>query len=401
MRTTAAALTLVLLAAPAVACPPKVQQTFREALAARNEALIYAATNAARECLGDPEPEAPEGYLTPAQPKRAPTLADLRAYWRLAEREMWWLTTPPNPGTNASAALRVPAAALRGAAMAADYDSAERERYIDIGRKTAAYLQAAQAAAGNGVFPVPAWEGASQDRVRTLTDRFVKQARARGDLQRVTREGWIVDDGGSGDLHFDNGLAGEALLLFYALDPQRTYLNSAARSGEWTMRQPLSQNFNYNGFAAAFLARLYRATNEKKYRDEAVARIRLGVLPGMIREGRFAGHWIDPHNERLVYRLIMIRQMAVVAEALDANDPDRRFIVTQAATALAAAETQLTAADGIAHPATLMMAYCDQSQNRRQSRIERQTADHIRVSLSAKRLAFDPAAVLCALTNAN
>ena len=248
------------------------------------------------------------------------------------------------------------------------------------------------------MFPVPAWEGASQDRVRKLTDRFIKQARARGDLHTVTRNGWIIDDRGSGDLQFDNGLAGEALLLFHEVDPQRAYLDAAIRSGGWALRQPLSSNFNYNGFTAAFLARLYRATNDRRYRDDAVARVRLGVLPGMIPDGPYAGHWIDPHNERLVYRLIMIRQMAVVVAALDATDPDRAFIAARNAIALTTAEAQMKSGGGPAHPATLMMAYCDARPDRQRSQIERQTIDLILAALQAKRVSFDPAATLCALT---
>ncbi|MFM9864841.1 MAG: hypothetical protein ACKVRO_14660 [Micropepsaceae bacterium] len=398
MKAAAAALIWAVFASTASACPPSVTDSFRDALSARNEARIYAAANAAHKCLGDPKPETPERYTTPAAANGPPTLDNLRAYWRAAEQQMWWLNAPQRPATEARAPLRVPAAVLRGAAMAARHDHDERARYIETGRKTAAYLQAAQTAAGNGVFPVPAWEGKSEDRVRTLTDRFVKQARARGDLDAATRNGWIIDDRGAGDLAFDNGLAGEALLLFHAVDPQTAYLDAARKAGEWAMRQPLSTNFNYNGFSAALLARLYQATKDRRYRDEAVARIKLGVLPGMIPDGRFAGHWIDPHNERLVYRLIMIRQMTVVVSALDAADPDRAFIATRAATALAAAEAQMNAAGGIAHPATLIMTYCDKVAAPQRSAIERQTITHILASLPAKRVAYDPAAVHCAMT---
>lgn len=399
MRIASAILVLLLSAeGAAAACPAGVGEAFRKALAERNEARIYAATDAARKCRGDPKPEAPERYTTPAAPSTSPSLEHLRTYWRTAEQQMWWLTAPSGPGTAAETPLRVPAAVLRASAMAARYDAAEKARYVDLGRKTATYMRSAQTAAGNGVFPVPAWEGASQDRVRALTDRFMRQARERGDLHTVTRDGWIVDDRGSGDLQFDNGLAGEALLLFHEVDPEPAYLDAAVRSGAWALRQPLSPNFNYNGFTAAFLARLFRATNESKYRDEAVARIRLGVLPGMIPDGRHAGHWIDPHNERLVYRLIMIRQIAVVLSALGDTDPDRSFIAKRFVTALAAAEAQMKAANGIAHPATLIMTYCDQPPARQRSEIERQTTDHILATLPTKRITFDPAAMLCALT---
>lgn len=352
--------------AASATCPPQIEADFRAALAVRDEAKIYAATAAARACLGDPKPETPERYETPlrllAQPQGEETIARIEEYWAGASSMMWWAFPNPPMGANAMSPLRQPAAALRGAAMALRDHPDDADRFREHGERATSYLVSAQKQSGKGLYPTPAWEGASRDRVRALTDRFVKQARKDGVLAQVVSHGWIIDDQGKGDLQFDNGLSGEAILVWNAVNPQAALLASARAAGDWAMAQPLSTNFNYNGFTAAFLARLGQATGDTRYTDEAVARIRLGVLPGMIVEGPFAGHWIDPHNARLVYRLIMIRQMAVVASALAQGHPDRAYIASRLQKALDAAEDQQRAVKQIAHWDSSVKAYCELAQ---------------------------------------
>jgi hypothetical protein len=362
MKVLTAMLAAALSASAMAQCPPQVEANFHMALAARDEDRIYAATAAARACFGDPKPETPERYEQPFRLMQQPD-ADARteridAYWAGISPLLWWELVPPPTGGQAQSPLRSIAAMAQGAALGLRDHPEEAERFQGHGARAAAYLIAAQTQGGKGVYPTPAWEGASQDRVRSLTDRFVKQARKDGVLDQVVSNGWIVDDRGKGDLQFDNGLSGEAMLAWYAAAPNPAFLDSAKRAGDWAMAQPLSTNFNYNGFTAAFLARLGQSTGETRYTDEAVARIRLGVLPGMIANGPFAGHWIDPHNERLVYRLIMIRQLATVASVLPKDAPDRAFIAARLQIALNAAEDQQRAIKKVAHPETSMKAYC-------------------------------------------
>lgn len=354
-----------LVPAPALAtCPPKIEADFRAALAARDEARIYAATAAARACLGDPKPEEPERYeypfRLPKQPDGDETGDRIDQYWAGISPLLWWQLRDPPTGDKALTPLRVPASLLRGAAMGLSARPEQEDLYRERAELAASYLMLAQIQGGIGVYPTPAWEGDSSDRVRTLTDRFVKRARRDGVLETVVRNGWIVDDrNGAGDLQFDNGLSGEAMLAWHAVSPNPDVLASAKRAGDWAMSQPLSANFNYNGFSAAFLAKLGQATGEQRYIDESTARARLGVLPGMIMDGPFAGHWIDPHNERLVYRLIMIRQLAAVATVLPVGSPDRVFISKRLQMALDAAEDQQRAVKKIAHPETAIKAYCE------------------------------------------
>lgn len=354
---------LLVCATASAKCPPKIETDFRAALSARDEARIYAAAAAARKCLGDPQPEEPERYETPFRLMKQPTGDEIDGridqYWAGVSPLLWWELRDPPTGDKARSPLRSAAALLRGAAMAIAARPDQAEIYRRHGELAASYLILAQNQGGNGVYPTPAWEGDASSRVSTLTDRFVKRARRDGVLDKVVRNGWIVDDRGAGDLQFDNGLSGEAILAWRFVSPKLDYIASAERSGDWVIAQPLSTNFNYNGFSAAFLAALGQATGDARYLDEAVARVRLGVLPGMIQDGPFTGHWIDPHNERLVYRLIMIRQLAAVAAALPPQSAERAFIAARLQTALNAAEDQQRAVKKVAHPETAMKAYCE------------------------------------------
>jgi hypothetical protein len=344
-------------------CPPSVEADFRAALTARDETRISSAAASARACLGDPKPEEPERYENPYRLSVQPageTRQDLiDAYWAGISPMVWWEFPNAPTGDGSLSPLRQPAHVLSGAALALKDDPGNAGRYRRSGELAARFLMQAQAQGGRGVFPTPAWEGGSRDRVRQLTDRFVKKARKDGMLAQVVRNGWIVDDRGAGDLQYDNGLSGEALLAWHAVSPKPEYLAAARAAGDWAMKQPLSTNFNYNGFTAAFLARLGAATGEAAYLNEGIARLRLGVLPGMIADGPYAGHWIDPHNERLVYRLLMIRQMAAVAASSPQADPHRAFIAGRLQIALDAAENQQRAVKKIAHRDTAVKAYCE------------------------------------------
>jgi hypothetical protein len=399
------ALLAIAVATPSAAkCPPQIEANFKTALTVRDEARIYAATAAARVCSGDPKPEAAEKFIRP-KAETPPVLAKdrrdlIKAYFDRANRQMWWLDDDPPTAERMPAPLRVPSSVVRGAAMASSLEPALAASLLDrYASRTVSFLMAAQSAANTGVFPTPAREGPSDDRVFQLTDKFVKDARKRGDLGRVVRDGWIIDDRGGGDLQYDNGLAGEALLAYYALRTDPDVLSAAIWSGEWAMTQPMSANFNYNGFTAALLARLFAVTKDDRYRREAVARIRLGVLPGMISDGPFAGHWIDPHNERLVYRMIMVRQMFAVVGALPKDDPDRAFISARAAIAKRAIEAQLAQGGGIAHPGTLMTMYCDDpgAATPEYSMFTFAVQGHIAASLLAGEISYDPHAAMCAL----
>ncbi|MEM7728831.1 MAG: hypothetical protein AAF311_06100 [Pseudomonadota bacterium] len=176
-------------------------------------------------------------------------------------------------------------------------------------------------------------------------------------------DGWIVKDGLDGGLNYDTGLAGEALFdLFHATGEVR-YHDAALRAATWSLTRPVVVNFNYNGFIAALSARAFRETGERAYLDNALRLVDQGVLPGLIKDGPRRGRWIDPHNDQLVYRAIMIGQLARVLAAFPADYSARDRIETATYSALQALVGQLDAADGYANPDALLSLYCDIEQH--------------------------------------
>jgi hypothetical protein len=138
------------------------------------------------------------------------------------------------------------------------------------------------------------------------TDRLGQQAAAlveRGQKQGFTMvEGvWIIDDLGSGDLQFDNGVCGLAMFKAHALTGEKEFLDSAVRAAEWALKRPLVPNWNYNSFSARLLARAFLVTKENQFLEGARRKFELGVLPGQTETGR----WFDPHNARTQYHAIL------------------------------------------------------------------------------------------------
>lgn len=150
-------------------------------------------------------------------------------------------------------------------------------------------------------------------------------------------DGWLVSDGGRGDLQYDNGLCGVALLEAHALTHDARYLAAALRAAAWAKTQPIVTNWNYNSFSVWFLAHLALVTRDRAWLDEAARRNRFGVLPGQMDNGR----WFDPHNAKLVYHAILCRALVELAIA------NRAFAVTDAAVERAATLGLDNAADEI------------------------------------------------------
>jgi hypothetical protein len=156
----------------------------------------------------------------------------------------------------------------------------------------------------NGLFPFPDIRAKSEFFGRLIRDLLAKHPDALAD-------GWLVSDGGRGDLQYDHGLCGVALLEAFALTSDQKYLAAAQRAAGWVKTQPIVTNWNYNSFSVWFLARLALVTGQREWLDEAVHRCQLGLLPGQLANGR----WIDPHNAKLVYHAILCRALVEVAIA--------------------------------------------------------------------------------------
>ncbi len=147
-----------------------------------------------------------------------------------------------------------------------------------------------------GHFPFPDLRG------RNI--RFGDMIQRQADAGRAeARDGWIISAEPDGGTQFDTGLCGTALLLAGQASGNADWRRAGLRAADWALAQPCCANFNYNAFSVSLLAHAFRATGEAKYRDGAWQKFRVGVAPGQAPNGR----WMDPHNARTVYHVIILR----------------------------------------------------------------------------------------------
>jgi hypothetical protein len=164
------------------------------------------------------------------------------------------------------------------------------------------------------VFGYP-YDPDSKERLRSQGARIVEEGRARG--MKMVENGWIIEDLGDGGLQFDNGLCGTAMVLVYDALGDQKYLDSAKRCGEYVKRIPVVRNWNYNAFSARFVAYLYGVTRDKRTLDVLAEKLDLGVLPGMMENGRY----FDAHNAKTVYHLIIIESLLAASQVMPKEHP--------------------------------------------------------------------------------
>lgn len=280
--------------------------------------------------VGQPEGGTPRRVDADAGAKASPTLAaDYLAKYRahMAPSVEAYLHDLAEP-TKLPAGLRQLAVLLiadtQTVAALGDRAATEREEIVRL----ADALCRAQRA--NGLFAFPDIRAKNEFFGRMIDQLLAQHPDALAD-------GWLVSDGGRGDLQYDNGLCGVALLEAHALTRDARYLAAAQRAAEWARGQPVVANWNYNSFTVWFLARLALVTKDRAWLDEAARRCRLGMLPGQMDNGR----WFDPHNAKLVYHAILCRALVELAIA------NRAFGLTDAAVEHAAALGLDNAADEI------------------------------------------------------
>ena len=299
------------------AAKAEIERDLRTALHAGDERAVAAAAQRWRVFLG-PQAGQPEGGPPPrvaaAVAARAPrpTLAQVRTYWqdrhaqarRTIDDYLRLVATP----TQLPAGLRVPATyVLALAALAGTDELPPAELRAEVARVATA-LRAVQRP--DGLFPFP-----DLRQQAAATGRLVERL-----LQRhpeALRAGWLVSDGGGGDLQYDHGLCGAALVAAYQVTGEAQLLAAARRAEDWLRGQPIVPNWNYNAFSVWFLARLARATGDATTLAAAVRRCRLGMLPGQMENGR----WLDPHNAKLVYHAILGRALVALVAAQEAVGP--------------------------------------------------------------------------------
>ncbi len=167
-----------------------------------------------------------------------------------------------------------------------------------------------------GHFPFPDLRGRNL-RFGAMIDRAVREAGA------VVRDGWVLTPDPGGGSQFDTGLCGVALLRAGASLTNATWTAAGLRAADWALAQPCCANFNYNAFSLSLLAAASRAEGGSRRLDAAMAKFRAGVAPGQAPNGR----WLDPHNARTVYHLILLRGVRDLAAAVPADRAaDRREV---------------------------------------------------------------------------
>lgn len=226
-----------------------------------------------------------------------------------------WEVNPEGDPRLMNTGLRAAAFPLDGLARTAMLFPDKRDELTLHVRKGADWLITIQHP--SGVFPFPVGPGLKpRGKVGRIVERMIKQH-----PERVVND-WIPDDFTDGGLQFDNGLCGSALISAWEATQDDRYLAAAKRSGDWALARPLVFNWNYNAFSVGLLARLAVATGETRYRDAAVEKAKIGVLPGQMSSGR----WFDPHNACAVYHNILLRELLELLNALPDDHPDRPML---------------------------------------------------------------------------
>ena len=125
-------------------------------------------------------------------------------------------------------------------------------------------------------------------------------------------DGWVVVPDPEGGSQFDAGECGTALLQASAILKNEDWKRAGLKAADWAMSAPLVANFNYNAFSVSLLCEAHRVSGEKKYLDAAWKKYQFGVASGQVANGR----WIDSHNARTVYHMILLRSLHEMLETL-------------------------------------------------------------------------------------
>jgi hypothetical protein len=143
--------------------------------------------------------------------------------------------------------------------------------------------------------------------------------------QAVAHDGWILSIDPDGGSQFDTGLCATALLIGGRLHDNDGWKRAGLRAADWALSQPCCANYNYNAFSVSLLAHAFRTTGDTKYLDGAMKKFRVGVAPGQAPNGR----WMDAHNARTVYHVIILRALGDLASVLPADRKSGRAELDQ------------------------------------------------------------------------
>lgn len=174
-----------------------------------------------------------------------------------------------------------------------------------------------------GYFPLPDLRG-KNIRFGEMTEKLLATQ------PDGVKDGWIVAVDPAGGTQFDNGVCGVALLSAGAEYKRDEWTRAGLRATDWALQQRCVPNFNYNAFSVSLLAHASRITRDDRHLAGALQKFRVGVAPGQMENGR----WIDAHNARTVYHLIILRALHDLWEAQPAGHEEVADVATKAVAAL-------------------------------------------------------------------
>ncbi len=248
------------------------------------------------------------------------------AQLRAARVTVQRITDPRATPEDLPFALRHVAGIVRGSVALAQTYPDRRADALDIAETAADFLVDASREAGVPFTPFPYWRGQS-GRLGELSETMARGLEACDGLETRVRKGWFIVPEVPEQYFFDTGVVGAALAELMTVRPKETYRNWLEAATLWFDAQNLSSNFNYNAFPAEMFASRHAQRGDPKDLERALDWLRFGVVPGMISEGPDAGHWIDPHNNLLTYRVIMVHAMLSTRRQMVSagSDPDPRL----------------------------------------------------------------------------
>lgn len=123
------------------------------------------------------------------------------------------------------------------------------------------------------------------------------------------KDGWLITPDPDGGSQFDTGVCGVALIKAGAVFQNESWIAAGLKAAEWALTQKCCANFNYNAFSMSLLAEAYRQNQDERFLKGALHKFRVGVAPGQAPNGR----WMDAHNARTVYHIIILRALGDLA----------------------------------------------------------------------------------------
>lgn len=261
-------------------------------------------------------PENPPDYVKPNE--NQPDFAKVEALWlksfeRMKRRNGWNQAEIAYKANKSQPRLRVSYRNAHAYFQSYEANLKDAGNFLKSAIEGTNYMLSEQTS--GGVFGYP-YDLNAKDGLTAVALKIVQEGEKRG--MKMTEGKWLIEDLDDGGLQFDNGEVGIGLLHAHILTGDKRYLEAARRAGDWAIKRPIVQNFNYNGFSGNLLARLYRVTGEQKYLDAAKEKFIYGVLPGQMENGR----WFDQHNASIQYHSLMMRQLIEFYLALQkAEDP--------------------------------------------------------------------------------